>query len=36
MENTAEGMDDEGEEEEESQEEEADDKTGANVEKARD
>ena len=36
MENTAEGMDDEGEEEEESQEEEADDKTGANAEKATD
>ena len=36
MENVAEGMDDEGEEEEESQEEEADDKTGANAEKATD
>ena len=36
MENIAEGMDDEGEEEEESQEEEADDKTGANAEKATD
>ena len=31
MENTAEGMDDEGEEEEDSQEEEAGDKTGAKV-----
>ena len=35
MENIAEGMDDGGEEEE-SQEEEADDKTGANAEKATD